>query len=85
MNPYCFKPPIAPHIAAMQNDTQIDLLQIKQAYDGLDKLADWVVVEGVGGWSVPINGSRTVADIPSILALPVILVVGMKLILDIRE
>ncbi len=79
VNPYCFEPPIAPHIAARQSGQQIDLLVIEQAYNDLTKQADWVIVEGVGGWSVPINKQETTADIPSRLNLPVILVVGMKL------
>lgn len=79
VNPYCFEPPVAPHIAARQSNQQIDLTVIEQAYDNLAKQADWVIVEGVGGWSVPVNEKETVADIPSRLNLPVILVVGIKL------
>ena len=79
INPHCFEPAVAPHIAAKQVGAQIELSVIERAYADLAKQADWVVVEGVGGWLVPINEKETVADIPSRLNLPVILVVGMKL------
>jgi len=79
INPYCFEPSIAPHIAAQQSNQQIDLSTIETSYDVLSKEADWIIVEGVGGWSVPVNEKETLADIPSRLNLPVVLVVGMKL------
>jgi dethiobiotin synthetase len=79
INPYCFEPPIAPHIAAQRANQQIDLATIGKAYSELTQLADWVIVEGVGGWSVPINNDQTVADIATELNLPVVLVVGMRL------
>ena len=49
------------------------------AYAKLQALADWVVVEGVGGWAVPLSSSEAVADIPGRLRLPVVLVVGLRL------
>jgi len=79
INPFCFEPAIAPHIAAEQVGQQIDLTIIEQAYNNLAKQADWIIVEGVGGWSVPLNEKQTVADIPTQINLPVILVVGMRL------
>lgn len=79
INPYCFEPAIAPHIAAWQADTEIEMEVIRQAYDQLSRRADWIIVEGIGGWSVPINDVERVADIPVSLSLPVILIVGMKL------
>lgn len=79
INPYCFEPSIAPHIAAQQSNQQIGLSGIETSYAALTKQADWIIVEGVGGWLVPVNEKETVADIPSRLNLPVVLVVGMKL------
>lgn len=79
INPYCFEPPIAPHIAAERDQQQIDLDVLFKAYTELSTKADYVIVEGVGGWSVPLNDRKTVADIPSKLNIPVILVIGMKL------
>jgi len=79
INPYCFAPAIAPHIAAQQAGTAISLDVINSAYQRLTELADVVVVEGVGGWVVPINTTKTMADIAVMLNIPVILVVGMRL------
>jgi dethiobiotin synthetase len=79
LNPYCFEPAIAPHIAAQQAQQQIDMDIILQAYTVLSEQAEYVIVEGVGGWSVPMSGNQTIAEIPSRLNLPVILVVGIKL------
>ena len=79
INPYCFAPPIAPHLAALQGHQPILLEDIVFAYQRLAASADVVVVEGVGGWSVPINTTQTMADVAAALHLPVIMVVGMRL------
>jgi dethiobiotin synthetase len=79
VNPYVFEPPIAPHIAAEQTQTQIDLDEIESCYQALAKQADWVVVEGVGGWCVPLGPDYTTADLAVQLKLPVVLVVGLRL------
>lgn len=77
VNPFCFEPPIAPHIAAQQAGQTISTETIKQHYrfDG----ADVVLTEGAGGWLVPLNAFESFADIPAALGAKVILVVGMKL------
>jgi dethiobiotin synthetase len=79
INPYAFEPAIAPHIAAAQSGVTIDIQHIKQTYQALSQQADWVIVEGVGGWLVPLNQYETIADLAAALDLPVILVVGMRL------
>lgn len=79
VNPYCFAPAIAPHIAAQQAGTQISLDVINSAYQRLSDLADVVVVEGVGGWAVPIGTTKTMADIAVMLNVPTIMVVAMRL------
>lgn len=79
INPYAFDPPISPHLAARQSGTEIDLLVIHYAYQQLSAKADVVIVEGAGGFLVPINDRRNGADLAKMLNLPVILVVGMRL------
>ena len=79
VNPYAFAPPIAPHIAAGEAGIEIRLPTIEQAYRALAGEADQVIVEGVGGWRVPLGRNLFVSDIPRALGLPVILVVGLKL------
>ena len=79
INPYAFDPPIAPHIAAQQVGMEIDLSVIHRAYQELSTTADIVIVEGVGGFLVPVNRHQTGADLAKTLNLPVILVVGMRL------
>ena len=79
INPYRFAPAIAPHIAAEQTGQDIDCTQIMQAYQHLATLADIVVVEGAGGFLVPLNSQHTIADLAVMLNIPIILVVGMRL------
>lgn len=78
-NPYRFDPPIAPHIAAAQAGTAIEMAILRQAYADLQSHADKVIVEGAGGFYVPLNESETMADLAHQLDLPVILVVAMRL------
>lgn len=79
VNPYAFAPAIAPHLAAAQAGQIIDLARIKHGLDILSAQADAMIVEGVGGWLVPLNADVTLADLVYELGLPVILVVGMRL------
>jgi dethiobiotin synthetase len=79
INPYRFAPAIAPHIAAEQAGVQIDLEVIQQAYAQLACLADVLIVEGAGGFCVPLNKTQTLADLAVQLNIPMILVVGMRL------
>lgn len=78
-NPYAFEPAIAPHLAAADAGVDIELARIEAAYAQLAAQAECVVVEGVGGWMVPLSGSLDAGAIPRKLNLPVILVVGLKL------
>src|SRR5262249_54830828 len=71
VNPYAFEPAIAPHIAAASAGERIDIETIVRAYDELSRRAEIVVVEGVGGFLVPLNERDTVADLARRLALPV--------------
>lgn len=79
INPYCFEPAIAPHIAAAQAGVAIDLNIIQEAYTQLTTLADVVIVEGAGGLLVPLNSNQTMADLIQALNIPALMVVGMRL------
>ncbi len=79
INPYRFLPAIAPHIAATEAGLRIDIEHIKTAFLRLGALADAIVVEGVGGLRVPLNDREEITDLISLLELPVILVVGIRL------
>ncbi len=79
VNPYLFAAPTAPHLAAKASGVEIDIAIIRRHYARLAACADAVVVEGVGGWLVPINRHQTMADVVRALELPVILVVDLRL------
>jgi dethiobiotin synthetase len=79
INPYAFEPPIAPHIAAEEASSEISIISIAQAYQQILQQVDWCIVEGVGGWLVPMSAQHTTADLVQNLALPVVLVVSIRL------
>ncbi len=79
LNPYLFEPPIAPHLAAQQAGVRIDFSRISDCFDLLQRQVDRMVVEGAGGWRVPLGEKHSIADLAVALELPVILVVGLKL------
>jgi len=77
--PYLFQTPAAPHIAAASQGKVIDRQHLLNCYQQVRAQADAVVVEGVGGFRVPLNDSYDTADMAKDLGLPVVLVVGMRL------
>jgi dethiobiotin synthetase len=79
VNPYCLEMPVSPHIAAEEAKIRIDIDLIADEYRKLAAHADWVVVEGAGGWLAPIGPDHSMADLAAALGLPVLLVVGVKL------
>ncbi|WP_428605462.1 dethiobiotin synthase [Sedimenticola sp.] len=79
LNPYCFEPPIAPHRAAELAGRVIDFTEIKRCFDQLAGTSDRILVEGAGGWRVPLGPNQSMADLACALDLPVILVVGLRL------
>jgi dethiobiotin synthetase len=79
INPYCFSQPIAPHIAAQNAGVRIEFARIMVSYRELAAQAHEVIVEGVGGFRVPLNDAQDGADMARELGIPVILVVGMRL------
>ena len=79
INPYCFKEPIAPHLAAEKAGVTIDIDVIVSEFKQLQAMADVVIVEGAGGFLVPLNANSNMADLAIALGIPTILVVGMRL------
>jgi len=79
VNPYALGPACAPHIAARETGVEIRLERILESFRRLQQKSPWVVVEGVGGWMVPLVERLTMADVARALGLPVILVVGLRL------
>jgi dethiobiotin synthetase len=79
VNPYALMEPIAAHIAAQRAGTRLDLAQMASAYRELQQLAELVIVEGAGGFKVPLTDTEDTANLVQQLGLPVIMVVGMRL------
>ena len=77
--PVLLPDPLSPHIAAARAGVQIDIAAIVQAYQALAAQADAVVVEGAGGFHVPLSPTETGADLAVALNLPMVLVVGLRL------
>ena len=78
-NPVALPDALSPHIAAQRAGRLITVAELLAAQRALKEHADVVVVEGAGGWRVPINDHETLADLSVALALPVVLVVGLRL------
>lgn len=80
VNPVALEPGIAPHIAASEAGRRLSADRLAGFYRGLVmQRPDFTVVEGAGGWRVPLNERETFADLAKCLQLPVVLVVGMEL------
>jgi dethiobiotin synthetase len=79
INPYAFVPAMAPHLAARETGIEIRLEKILDNFQHLRQQAPWLVVEGVGGWEVPLGEQLTMAEVARAMRLPVILVVGLRL------
>jgi dethiobiotin synthetase len=77
--PFMLKEPAAPHIAAAHENVTLDMARIVDAHEQALQMADVVVVEGVGGFRVPLTDTLDTADLAQALNLPVVLVVGMRL------
>lgn len=79
-NPLCLESPIAPHVALSQRGQMCSVQQLLEALGpALAEPADLTLIEGAGGWLVPLNTRETLADFACALNAPVILVVGMRL------
>lgn len=80
VNPFAFAPAIAPHLAAREAGVELKVEALAVAVQAvLAQQADFTLVEGAGGWRVPLGEQATLADLPITLDLPVILVVGVRL------
>ena len=77
INPYAYELPVSPHIAGTNNP--VNLLKIIERFNTLKALAEIVLVEGAGGWYAPLNDREDISDLAKALALPVILVVAIRL------
>lgn len=79
INPVALAPAIAPHIAAMEAKRALSVERLSGYCRAVLGTAELTLVEGAGGWRVPLNRSETLADLARLLNLPVVLVVGMRL------
>lgn len=80
VNPIAYKQPIAPHIAAIENNHAIDISIIDRGFDFLQKKhPNYLFVEGAGGWHLPINNKQLFSEWVVEKKLPVIVVIGLKL------
>jgi dethiobiotin synthetase len=80
VNPFSFEQPIAPHIAAKKIGRQLSVTSVVEKIEqSLQSSADINIIEGVGGWSVPLNDHEILADVVQFFNMPTILVVGIKL------
>jgi len=80
LNPIALEPAIAPHIAALQQSSVLGAERIYQSCQpALSTASDFMLIEGAGGWRVPLNDKQTMADLAVMFACPVVLVVGMRL------
>lgn len=80
VNPIALAEPLSPHLAALHAGRRLTVAQIGGLVRGaLSRRVDFAVVEGAGGWRVPISDREIMSDLPRALGLPVILVVGLRL------
>lgn len=77
INPYALEMPVSPHLAAQESKISVDV--IKHAFQQLQQKTEVVIVEGVGGWLVPLSSENDIADLVKALDISVILVVAIKL------
>ena len=79
VNPCCLRAPMSPHLAARAEGTSIDLAGLRTHCERIASACDWMLVEGAGGWLVPLTEHESIADLARLLDLPVLLVVGVRL------
>jgi dethiobiotin synthetase len=78
-NPYCFEPAVAPHLAAAEAGVCVSPEELVDWYGRATRGAEFAVVEGAGGWRVPLHPDGFLSDLPERLGLGVVLVVGLRL------
>ncbi|MEW9680367.1 dethiobiotin synthase [Pseudomonas sp. TE50-2] len=80
VNPFAFEPAIAPHVAAHEAGVVLSVPVLRDAMQQvLAQHADFTLIEGAGGWRVPLSDHANLSDLAIALKLPVILVVGVRL------
>jgi dethiobiotin synthetase len=79
VNPYAFEPAVSPYLASLIAGRPVNNQFILDGFRALSEQADWVVIEGAGGWFCPLAERETMADLARQLELPVLLVVGLRL------
>ena len=80
INPVALEAAVAPHIAAQEEGVALTAEMLAAACQTVfEGNADLTLVEGAGGWRVPLNGQQTLADLAGMLGIPVVMVVGMRL------
>lgn len=79
LNPYCLRDPVSPHIAAERAGVRIDIGRIVRCAQQLGGGQQLLLIEGAGGWYAPISATETMADVARALAIPVLLVVGLRI------
>ena len=79
LSPYVFEMPIAPHLAAKKLGTRLDLSIMLDAFEKVSSQTNCIIVEGAGGFLIPLNEKENLSDLVQQLKLPVIMVVGMRL------
>jgi len=77
INPYAYELPVSPHLAGVKNPVILD--EVVSGFGVLKEMADIVLVEGAGGWCTPLNEREDISDLAKSLALPVIMVVAIRL------
>ena len=77
--PFVLDKPAAPHIVAKANGIELNVNKLLESFTGIQNENDFVVVEGAGGFIVPLNDHESLADFAQKIDLPIIVVVGMKL------
>ncbi len=79
VNPYAFRKPVSPHLAAEADNESVSIERLKHESRLLEQQSDCLLVEGAGGWEVPLNRQERIADLAKAINYPVILVVGLRL------
>lgn len=79
LNPFCLLEPISPHIAANRANIKIDIGKITEIAARLARSHDLLLIEGAGGWYTPLGPRESMAELARALAVPVVLVVGLRI------
>jgi dethiobiotin synthetase len=79
VNPYAFELSVSPHLAAAKAGRSVDIKELVEHYERLQKQVDILLVEGAGGWLAPLNETQDIADLACSFNLPIIIVVAIRL------